>query len=370
MPRWKTLLFALLFAPLTHAATYYVSPSGKDNGRGSMEAPFATITRAAEAARPGDILQVRGGVYFGRVAIYARGTAARPIVIRAMPGEEVILDGSRIAPNQPVVELSRTRFVDFSGFEVRNSRYIGIVLWHARNTRIVDNHIHHTQRNGIYAGADAIGGSADITVSGNSVHDTVMENERHTMKSGGWAGAIVVSKTVRATIAKNRVWNNHGEGIISRLSTAALVRENEIFDNFSAYLYLDNAREVIAESNTLYSTGDRRFFRDGRPAAGIAIANETNADMHRSRDNVIRNNTVRATRWGFYYGAYEGGGGLRNTQIIGNTFSDTTEEVVRIEADTHVNALVADNTFCRPGAPPTAYRPGGAVTYRDNGACP
>src|SRR5579872_1029529 len=62
----KLVLFALLFAfCLSHAfsAVYFVAVDGNDHGPGSKLQPFATVQRAQSAARPGDTVYLRGGVY-------------------------------------------------------------------------------------------------------------------------------------------------------------------------------------------------------------------------------------------------------------------------------------------------------------------
>ena len=356
----------ILIASTANAATYYVATSGNDAAAGSIDAPFRTISKAAQVVKPGDVVNVRGGVYTDRASIYSKGTAAAPIVFRAMPGETPILDGANTPSNKGVVELSETEYVDFSGFEIRNAPYIGIVLWHTRNTRVLDNHVHHTVRNGIYAGGDTIGSTSDVTVSGNSVHDTVLENQYHNMNGGGWAGAVVVSKADRATITSNRIWNNDGEGLISLRANGHLVQGNEIWDNFSVNLYLDNARFVTADRNLIYSTGNTRYYRNGLPAAGISIANETKDVMTPSSDNVFTNNIVIGTRWGFHYGNYESGGGLRNTRVLNNTFYGTIAEIVRIEDDAHANSVVANNIFHQTGSPAPRYGGGSAVSYANN----
>ena len=45
------------------AAHFYVSPEGSDKNPGSAKAPFATIRRAAEKARPGDTVKIGPGLY-------------------------------------------------------------------------------------------------------------------------------------------------------------------------------------------------------------------------------------------------------------------------------------------------------------------
>ena len=360
------LVSLLLTSMSAHAAELFVSTTGHDANPGTLAAPFRTIHAAAKAVKPGDVVNVRGGTYGERIGIYSKGTAAARIAFRPFAGETVVLDGSTIGAGTPVVSINGAEYVDFSGFEVRNSSYIGIVLWHARNVRVLDNHVHHTTRNGIYVGGDVAAACADITISGNQVHDTVLENQYHTMGSGGWAGAVVVSRTERATISGNKIWNNDGEGLISLRSNYAVIQNNEIFDNYSVNLYLDNARFVTADRNLIYSTGNTRYYRDGRPGAGIGVANETKDVMNPSSDNVFTNNIVVGTRWGFYYGNYESGGGLRNTKVLHNTFYGTTEEIIRIENDTHSNSAVANNIFYQTGSAAPKYSGAGAVTYQRN----
>ena len=359
-------VMSFLFSMPAAAATLYVSPAGSDAASGAIDAPFQTITKAAQVARPGDIVNVRGGIHTTRAVIYSKGTAAAPIVFRAMPGEHAILDGVSTPSNKGVLELIETEYVDVSGFEVRNAPYIGIMLWKTRNTRVLDNHIHHAVRNGIYVGGDVTPANFDITVSGNRVHDAVLENQYLTFTSGGWAGAIVVSRTDRATITENRISNNYGEGLISLRSNQHRIERNEISDSFSMNLYLDNSRFATVNGNLIYSTGDTRHYRAGHPAAGIGIANENKDVMNPSSDNTFTNNIVIGTRWGFYYGNYESGGGLRNTKVFNNTFYGTTSEIVRIDDGPHAANVIENNIFFQVGSPAPRYGGGAEVAYSTN----
>ena len=57
------LLGGVLGAQVGEAATYYVATTGSDHAEGSPDAPFRTINRAAELARPGDTVVVHSGEY-------------------------------------------------------------------------------------------------------------------------------------------------------------------------------------------------------------------------------------------------------------------------------------------------------------------
>ena len=89
-----TLVEAL--EPRELLATYYVSPSGVDVNPGSLAAPFRTIQRAANAARAGDVVTVRAGVYRETVRPPRSGTAAAPITFQAYPGEQVTVSGADV----------------------------------------------------------------------------------------------------------------------------------------------------------------------------------------------------------------------------------------------------------------------------------
>lgn len=59
-----------------------------------MAQPFATIQRAADIARPGDTIFVRGGTYRETVTPAHSGTALAPIVFEPYDGESVTLSGT------------------------------------------------------------------------------------------------------------------------------------------------------------------------------------------------------------------------------------------------------------------------------------
>lgn len=356
--------FVVVSATTMQAAERFVSLSGNDANAGTLAAPFRTINKAASLAQPGDVISVRGGVYNAAVSIGAKGTSTARITFRSYPGETAILDGTGIGSSTILVNLSGTQFVDFTNFEVRNAPYIAINARNTKSTRLAGNTIHHSWRNAVYFGADSLGGSTDAIVENNVAYNNVQENTAHAM-SGGWAGTIVLSKTNGGTVRGNRVYQNDGEAIIAVLSENVRITGNETYDNFSQGVYLDNARYSTVEGNFIYSTGNTRYFRDGYPGQGIAIANETYSASLPSTDNKILNNIVVGTRWGFYYGNFESGGGLKNTTISNNTFYKTAQEILRITNDAHANSIVENNIFQQAGGlGPTVA--GGGVTFRNN----
>jgi hypothetical protein len=110
MKHTLTLVTVLLLAPLAalHAAEIHVGTNGSDDGPGTREQPFATLTRARDAVRelkrqrmadgPIDVV-IHGGTYFLPETVLLSpadsGTEKAPVTYRAADGERVVLSGGR-----------------------------------------------------------------------------------------------------------------------------------------------------------------------------------------------------------------------------------------------------------------------------------
>ena len=74
---------------------YHVSVNGADQNEGSAAAPFATISRAAAIAKPGDTVIVHAGEYREWVKPENGGSSEfERITYRAAEGEKVVIKGS------------------------------------------------------------------------------------------------------------------------------------------------------------------------------------------------------------------------------------------------------------------------------------
>ncbi len=94
------LLFLILTAPYGYAREFHVSVDGSDQNDGTASQPYRTISAAARAAQPGDVITVHAGVYRERVAPPRGGESDdRRIVYQAAPGERVEIKGSEAVGN-------------------------------------------------------------------------------------------------------------------------------------------------------------------------------------------------------------------------------------------------------------------------------
>ncbi len=92
-----------IFKPFKTASvegkTYYVAqkhPAASDNGTGSVVAPFKTVSKAAEIAKPGDTVIVKEGIYRETLRPKNSGTANAPITFMAAEGENVVISAADV----------------------------------------------------------------------------------------------------------------------------------------------------------------------------------------------------------------------------------------------------------------------------------
>ena len=83
----KRRYFALLlFSAAAGAAEFCVTPSGSDKNPGTAQAPFATIGKAASAARPGDTVKIGPGLYREQVTFTRSGKEGAPVTFAGTRG--------------------------------------------------------------------------------------------------------------------------------------------------------------------------------------------------------------------------------------------------------------------------------------------
>jgi len=123
---WTLSIFCmmLLLSGAAEARRYHVSGTGNDTNKGTAKVPFQTISRAAEIARPGDVITVHEGVYCERIDPTRGGQSDRDrIVYQAAPGEKVVVKGSevikgwrRVQNDTWKVSIANSFFGDFNPY--------------------------------------------------------------------------------------------------------------------------------------------------------------------------------------------------------------------------------------------------------------
>lgn len=102
---------------------FYVSTAGSDSNPGTETAPWRTVQHAADTARAGSTVNVRGGIYEELVSINVSGNVSDGfITFRSYPGETASLDAEHFTPSgrQAVLTIHKQSYVRIEGFEIRN----------------------------------------------------------------------------------------------------------------------------------------------------------------------------------------------------------------------------------------------------------
>ncbi len=350
--------------PAIAATTYYVATNGNNSNPGTQTQPFATLAYAVSKVKAGDTVYMRGGTYYltQKIWIPHKGTASAPITFQAYPGEKVIIDGSKLPTNDGVALSIGGEYITIKGFEVRNAKDTGLVIWGGKHIKFLNNIVHDSQRHGIFGSYTDLNQVTDILIEGNTVYHNNLQNSSHNSQI---AMALGIGGVGNIKIINNKVYENQGEGI-DFWGVGALISRNTVYDNYSVEMYLDGASNTTVERNLIYTTYNSKYYRSGHPASGIQVANEhgkTQLDK-----NKIVNNIAIGGSWGFYYGNYSKGGGMRNMLIANNTFYKGTRGIIGINQDAgHQNTVFANNIFYQtPQAGMTWFSANSAFKFFNN----
>jgi parallel beta-helix repeat protein len=338
--------------------TYYVAKTGNDNNNGtSTVTPFLTINKAISVAwTVGDIVYVRTGTYVETIYI-----GQSNISLLNYTGESPIIDGAATLPNTDwgvmlyVVGDNNT----VSGFEVKNSNVSGTYLG-GFNIQVEGHHntiskmnVHHAYGAGVLVNGDY-----------NIVEDSIIwQNSREyidTTITSGWGTGISASRnasstalipgiTSYATLRRNTVFNNWGEGISCFEADNCTMEDNIVYDNWTVNLYLSDATNCLVQRNMVYiSSAPAITFRNtSRP--GISLADEVTT-VPRSANNKIINNLLYNVNFGAFGWSEAAitGAGLHNVLIANNTVINGDFEVgssASTPSMININSRIINNIF-------------------------
>lgn len=106
--------------------SWYVAPNGSSKGQGTQSSPWNLAVALGHGpnrieVKPGDTIWLRAGRYTGNFISTLNGKENAPIIVRAFPGERVIMDkASADERKQPALKVKGS-WVWFWGIEITNS---------------------------------------------------------------------------------------------------------------------------------------------------------------------------------------------------------------------------------------------------------
>ncbi|WP_437611518.1 right-handed parallel beta-helix repeat-containing protein [Sorangium sp. So ce834] len=296
-------LFVLLATGYASAAEHYVAPDGSDSNRGTMDQPFATLSKANSAAAAGDTIWVRGGTYYitTQLVLSRSGTSdTSRTKIWAYPGERPVLDASRYVTSNPAVDvpvvLVTGSWMHLRGLEIGNAKVgrSGDHSYSLLRTKGSSNNIfelldlHHGFGSGLFVDK---GNGGNLILNCDS-HDNYDQNGSQGDGQNGDGFGVHYQTTGPSTIIRGcRAWNNSDDG----------------------YDYISQEVPVITEdsfamSNGRGSEGNGNGFKVGSSKTGIR--------------HIVQNNVAWKNKAAGFYANHSSGG---NTWLNNTAYKNGTQ---------------------------------------------
>ena len=280
----KFLTFFVLFACVSIAvgqtnSSFYVSTTGNDSNPGTQSAPWRTVQHAADTARAGSTVNVRGAIYEELVSINVSGNASDGfITFRSYPGETAVLDATHFTPSgrQGVLTIHNQSYVRIEGFEIRNFHTaehrlapLGIsIMGSGSHIELLRNNVHHIEQT--FEGRDAPGSGGNgfgIAVYGTDaktpITDLIIDgNEVHHLQTGSSESLVVNGNVTNFRITHNVVHDNNNIGI-----------DVIGFERTAPDPAVDQARDGVVSGNLVYNITSRGnpAYRDEENSDGIYV---------------------------------------------------------------------------------------------------
>jgi hypothetical protein len=235
------------------AADFFVSTNGASSANGSISLPWDLYTAfKSGAVKPGDTIWLRGGIYFPQNPAWQsldcclQGSPNAPIIVRAWPGERVILQEhpQYSGSDTPVILVQQSGgYVWFWGIEIRSPST-------ARYTSTKTSNPTYAQLR--------LPNSVDIEAPGDKLINVIVHDTRGGV--GSFAGGVNVE--IAGCLIYNNGWNapdrGHGHGIYVQNATGVKhLSENIIFGQFGlgihGYTPHTSLRHFLIERNVVFN---------------------------------------------------------------------------------------------------------------------
>jgi F-box protein 11 len=306
-------------------------------GRGD----FTTVAAAIKAAKPGDRILVRPGLYDEALVvdkpleILGDGPVS-DIEIRARDASVVTFQASigRVANltlrqagregNRVGVHIVQGR-LDLEGCDISSQAGAGVAIQSGADPRLRRNKIHDGKKGGVLVINNGLGTLEENDITGNAFsgveisvggNPTLRRNQIHDNKFDG----IVVFDNGLGTIEENDITGNAISGVEIKTGGNPILRRNQIHDNkFDGIVVWDNGLGTLEENDIT-----------GNASVGVEIKTGGNPTL---RGNRVNRNKYQAV-W-----IHDGGRGV----VEDNDLTDNAKGAWLIAADCKANVTRARN---------------------------
>jgi tartrate-resistant acid phosphatase type 5 len=277
----------------------YVNSNGSDSNSGSAASPFKTMSKGVSVLVAGDTLNITGA-FNVPLFVSKSGTADNPI--------NIIGNNATIQSAANTAMTISGQYINISGFDASGGVEHGVLI-----------------------------SGKHIKFENSVIHNSVTKNGTGTCGiSSSWGSALKVMIGGEDIILRgNTIYDNCGEGIAVTRGINALVENNNVRDNFSINIYIDNSYNVQVLNNYTYCNNPA-YYRDNKPARGISFGSEVYTGWgNQLHDVLFDHNVIERCRGVYLWNP--SGGAVSNLTISNNTFIVVTPPFVNVPGATEFN---------------------------------
>jgi hypothetical protein len=202
---------------------YYVSTTGFDSNTGSIDSPFATVTRALTSVQPGDCIYLRDGAYYysAPVTTTRSGLNGSYIYLWAYQNEKPVIDfsGEARGTNDNGIRIKHSYWY-LKGLTIQNASYNGIRIEPASYTLIVNCTVHDNGDTGLTIGGTSSSYNSVINSDSYGNYD----HENHGQDADGFGAKYAIGPG--NYFYGCRTWNNSDDGWDLWMAESRVIIEN------------------------------------------------------------------------------------------------------------------------------------------------
>jgi F-box protein 11 len=319
-----------------------------------------TITEAIEAAKPGDRILVRPGLYQeglvmdkpleiigdgdpGDVVIEARGK--NPLLFKSTMGRVANLTLRQMGGGEWFgVDIAQGR-LEMEECDITSQSLSCVAIHGGADPRLRRNRIHDSEQYGVYVYENGLGTLEDNDIFGNAHagvaiweggNPTLRRNRIHDGKRTG----VFVYENGLGTLEDNDIFGNALDGVEIKTGGNPTLRRNRIHNSEQSGVYVWNNGQGILEDNDIF----------GNVRCGVKIEDS---------NLTLRHNHIHNNREDGVYVYKNGQGTLEDNDILDNAHDG-------VEIKTGSNLTLRHNRINRNGYHAVRVYDGGAGTIEDN----
>ncbi|ADO72719.1 right-handed parallel beta-helix repeat-containing protein [Stigmatella aurantiaca] len=344
--------------------SWFVSPQGSDEARGTREAPLRTLTRATALAKAGDAIRVLPGVYAETLVLEAKGTDA-PVFLIGEGSPRPTLVPNRQDRGSLIRVKGRWRLENLH-IDLGGAPMVAVLFENGGHHSVLSrSELHHgTAGTGVL-----VEGAENVTLQHNTLH--------HFIKPGDDShGVTVVGPSRNVVIWDNDIHHNSGDSIQCQAgkepAEAVLIDGNTLHEDGENGVDIKRCHEVIVRNNRMFgfpnldlrnagtSAGEAVVIHEA--ARGIKLQNNDISDAGRGI-SVVGDSTFPEGVWvegntiqDIHSRTKGNGHGIRievakNVKVLDNTLANTASYGMMVAADDkQVQGLIIQNNSLRGGA--------------------